>query len=219
VSSAFFGWPQAALDFYAGLEADNTKTYWTAHRAVYDEDVLAPMQALLAELEPEFGAGKVFRPYRDVRFSADKSPYKIEIGASLGDSGYIRLAAGGLAIGAGCHMMSPQQLASYRTAVADDATGDELEAAIEDLAAHDIGISVQERLKTLPRGFGPDAAHPDLLRNKDIAAWKSWPVEPWLHTPEAAERVAEALRNTRPLTDWLAAHVGAHEAEGGRGRR
>jgi uncharacterized protein (TIGR02453 family) len=219
VSSAFFGWPQAALDFYAGLEADNTKTYWTAHRAVYDEDVLAPMQALLAELEPEFGAGKVFRPYRDVRFSADKSPYKIEIGASLGDSGYIRLAAGGLAIGAGCHMMSPQQLTSYRTAVADEATGDELEAAIEDLAAHDIGISVQERLKTLPRGFGPDAAHPDLLRYKDIAAWKSWPVEPWLHTPEAAERVAEALRDTRPLTDWLAAHVGAHEAEGGRGRR
>jgi uncharacterized protein (TIGR02453 family) len=219
VSSAFFGWPQAALDFYAGLEADNTKTYWTAHRAVYDEDVLAPMQALLAELEPEFGAGKVFRPYRDVRFSADKSPYKIEIGASLGDSGYIRLAAGGLAIGAGCHMMSPQQLAAYRTAVADEAMGDELEAAIEDLAAHDIGVTVQERLKTLPRGFGPDAAHPDLLRNKDIAAWKSWPVEPWLHTAEASERVADALRASRPLTDWLAAHVGGHEAEGTRGRR
>src|ERR1051325_11884594 len=76
---AFRGWPAEALEFYEGLEADNSKTYWTAHKTVYDEKVHAPMLALLAELEPEFGAGKIFRPYRDVRFSADKSPYKTAI--------------------------------------------------------------------------------------------------------------------------------------------
>lgn len=218
MGSSFSGWPQAALDFYAGLEADNSKSYWTAHRAVYDDQVLAPMHALLDELEPEFGAGKVFRPYRDVRFSADKSPYKVEIGAVLDGGGYVRLNATGLAIGAGAHMMTPGQLARYRAAVADPDTGDSLEAAIADLAAHDIDIWVENRLKTLPRGFGPDAAHPELLRNKDITAWKEWPVESWLHTAEAADRVAEALRATRPLTDWLAAHVGGHDGEATRRR-
>ena len=94
---AFRGWPNEALDFYEGLEADNSKTYWTAHRSVYDEKVLAPMNALLAELEPEFGAGKIFRPYRDVRFSADKSPYKTAIGATLELGGYVQLSAKGLA--------------------------------------------------------------------------------------------------------------------------
>ncbi|MDL9978820.1 DUF2461 domain-containing protein [Microbacterium candidum] len=211
MSSGFAGWPQAALDFYAGLEVDNSKAYWTAHRAVYDEQVLAPMQALLADLEPEFGEGRIFRPYRDVRFSSDKSPYKTAIGAMLGKGGYVRLASDGLAIGAGAHMMTTEQLARYRAAVADPAIGDDLESAIADLAAHDIGVVVEEQLKTLPRGFGPDAAHQELLRNKDIAAWKAFPIEPWLHSADAADHVAEALRATRPLTDWLAAHVGGHE--------
>lgn len=216
---SFSGWPQSALDFYAGLEVDNSKAYWSAHRTVYDDDVLAPMQALLDELEPEFGASKVFRPYRDVRFSADKSPYKTAIGAVLDTGGYIRLASDGLAIGAGAHMMTPAQLARYRAAVADPELGDELEAAIADLAAHDIGVVVEERLKTLPRGFGPDAAHPELLRNKDIAAWRAFPVEPWLHTAEAEDRVVEGLRATRPLTEWLDANVGGHDGDTGSRRR
>jgi hypothetical protein len=41
----FRGWPAEALDFYEGLEADNSKTYWTAHKAVYDDAVRAPMDA------------------------------------------------------------------------------------------------------------------------------------------------------------------------------
>ena len=46
--------------------------------------MLSPMKAIPAELAPEFGDGKVFRPNRDVRFSTDKSPYKTHIGATRG---------------------------------------------------------------------------------------------------------------------------------------
>ena len=66
---AFSGWGDEALEFYEGLEADNTKTYWTRQKAVYEEKVLGPMTELLDELGPEFGEPKIFRPYRDVRFS------------------------------------------------------------------------------------------------------------------------------------------------------
>jgi uncharacterized protein (DUF2461 family) len=88
--------------------------------------VYAPTVELLAELEPEFGPGKIFRPYRDVRFSADKSPYKTAIAATLESGGYLHLSAAGLAAGSGMYMMAPDQLDRYRRAVADEVTGEEL---------------------------------------------------------------------------------------------
>lgn len=62
----FTGFPVAALDFYDDLEVDNTRSFWEAHKAVYQESVRAPMTALVTELEAEFGTPKVFRPHRDV---------------------------------------------------------------------------------------------------------------------------------------------------------
>src|SRR5437899_6690601 len=81
------------------------------------------MEALLAELAPEFGEGKIFRPYRDVRFSADKTPYKTHMGATLAGGGYVELSAEGLAAGRGFWHMASDQLGRFRAAIADDATG------------------------------------------------------------------------------------------------
>ena len=67
----FRGWPPEALTFYEGLEADNTKAYWTANKAVFEDAVKAPMLALCAELEPQYGPLRMFRPNRDIRFCDD----------------------------------------------------------------------------------------------------------------------------------------------------
>jgi uncharacterized protein (DUF2461 family) len=99
---SFSGWPEEALDFYDGLAADNSKTYWTMHKPVYDAAVLRPMTELVEELAPEFGEAKIFRPYRDVRFSKDKTPYKTHIGAMVG-RGYVQFSAQGLAAGDGMY--------------------------------------------------------------------------------------------------------------------
>ncbi len=204
----FEGWPDAALDFYRGLEADNTKAYWTAHKDVYDRDVLAPMQALVEELAPEFGEGKIFRPYRDIRFSADKTPYKTAIGAILRGGGYVQLSASGLDVGAGFHTMAPDQLSRFRSAIDDDELGDELEKAIATVGSRGIEIMVHDSLASTPRGFAKDHPRADLLRNKDISAWRQWEPESWLNTPRAADRVVGFLHDSRPLTDWLDANVG-----------
>ena len=98
----FRGWPVEALEFYEGLEADNTKSYWLRNKAVYDEKVLAPMQELAAELGPAWGETKIFRPYRDIRFSADKTPYKTSIAAVVGDA-YIQLTVGDAMLCAHCY--------------------------------------------------------------------------------------------------------------------
>src|SRR2546430_667414 len=95
---AFKGWPVEAVEFYEGLEADNTKSYWQAHKSVYEQCVKAPMEELLVELTGEQGAGRVFRPYRDVRFSKDKTPYKLNCAAHA-PGGYISFAADGLFFG------------------------------------------------------------------------------------------------------------------------
>jgi hypothetical protein len=69
----FKGWPDSALHFFEGLEADNSKAYWLDHKEVYERDVRAPMEALLADLRDDFGTARMFRPYRDTRLSSDKS--------------------------------------------------------------------------------------------------------------------------------------------------
>jgi uncharacterized protein (TIGR02453 family) len=199
----FSGWPEEALDFYDGLAADNTKTYWTEHRAIYDEKILRPMADLAEELAEEFGEPKIFRPYRDVRFSRDKTPYKTHIGAVIGGTGYIQLSAEGLAAGAGMWQLSPEQLARYRTAVASDLTGPELErlaAVIEKagLTVHGHGV-----LKSAPRGYPPDHPRIGLLRYKGLTTWREWPVEPWLETASAKDRLTDFLRTSFPLVAWL----------------
>jgi uncharacterized protein (TIGR02453 family) len=205
---AFRGWPTEALEFYEGLEADNSRTYWLDHKEIYDKHVYGPMAELLVELEPEFGPGRIFRPNRDVRFSADKSPYKTAIAATLENGGYIQLSARGLAAGAGMYMMAPDQLERYRRAVADDDTGEALRALAAGIEKRGIDVSGHDTLKTAPKGYPKDHPRVDLLRNKGIIAWKQWPVAAWLGTAGATKRVAEFLRDSRPLKDWLDANVG-----------
>src|SRR4030095_17029930 len=188
---AFRGWPMEALDFFEGLEADNSKTYWTENKAIYDEKVYARMAALVSELEPEFGEGKIFRPYRDVRFSADKSPYKTAIAATVERGGYIHLSAKGLGAGNGMWMMAPDQLDRYRRAVADDRTGKELQRGIRAVARNKIHVSGHDSLKTVPRGSPKDHPRADLLRNKGLVAWKDWPPAAWLAKPAAKTRIVE----------------------------
>jgi len=216
VAATFPGWSERASAFYVGLEADNTKDYWTRNRAVYDAEVLAPMQALLDDLSAEFGEGRIFRPNRDIRFSADKSPYKTSIGAMLGQ-GYVEFSARGLGTGAGCHMLAADQLTRLRSAVADDETGPRLEAIIGDLEASGIDVTSHDRLATAPRGYPKDHPRIELLRNKDLVARKHWdPMTPWLHSPKAADHVVAVLRAARPLVQWLDENVGPTAREGRR---
>jgi uncharacterized protein (TIGR02453 family) len=214
---SFEGFPDEGLVFYEGLEADNTKTYWTRHKHVYDAHVKAPLLAMLEELAPEFGTAKVFRPYRDVRFSNDKTPYKTHQGAVIHPEGragawYVQVSADGLRVAGGCWRLESDQVARYRRAVADAVQGPRLQAEVDRLAA--AGWSIDgESLTRVPAGHDADAPRMDLLKRKSLHAGRSWEPADWLHTPRALEEVRAAWRDLVPHNAWVDDNIGATTKE------
>jgi len=211
LATEFKGFPVAALDFYDDLEMDNTKSYWTAHKETYDRDVKAPMTALVAALEPEFGKAKVFRPYRDVRFAKDKTPFKTHQGAFV-PSGpstgwYVQLGADGVRVGVGFYEASSPRLAGIRAAIAEDRRGKQLTRIIATLTRKGWSLG-GETLKTSPRGY--DAHHPriELLRHKSMTLGKSYGFEPVIHTSELLDLVRADWRAATPFVEWVGANAG-----------
>ena len=204
----FTGFPVAALDFYDDLEVDNTKSFWEAHKHVYQESVAAPMKALMAELEPEFGTAKVFRPYRDVRFAKDKTPYKTHQGAFVGagpaTGWYVEISPRGTRVGGGFYDADGRRLAAVREAMADDKTGAALDRLLTRLekAGFEVG---GDQLKTSPRGY--DAGHPriHLLRRKQLVVGRSYGFEADAIGPGLLDRVRDDWRTLKPLITWLKA--------------
>jgi uncharacterized protein (TIGR02453 family) len=206
----FRGIPAEAFDFYDGLEADNSKTYWTQHRSVYDEGIRGPLVDLLAELEPEFGVGVVFRPYRDVRFSKDKRPYKDHQGAFVDVADavgyYVQISSQGLRVAGGWYDSAGPQVARYRDVVSGPA-GAELERIVAALpkAGLELGGDV---LKTRPRGVDPDHPRIELLRHRSVVASRTWDPAAWMSTRTAVRRVRDAWRSMTPLVEWVSSSVG-----------
>jgi uncharacterized protein (TIGR02453 family) len=215
---SFEGFPDEGLVFYEGLEADNTKTYWTRHKAVYDSQVRAPLQALLDELAPEFGEAKVFRPYRDVRFSHDKTPYKTHQGAVINPDGrgagawYVQTSAEGLYVAGGAWRLESDQVDRFRRAVVDELQGTRLQREVDRLTAAGFRIG-GDRLTRVPSGYAADSPRAELLRHKALHASRQWDPADWLHERRALEEVRAAWRELEQLNRWLADNVGATAKE------
>jgi uncharacterized protein (TIGR02453 family) len=213
----FTGWPRAALQFFAGLRRDNSKTYFDAHRGVYDTSVREPMAALMATLERELGPGwrtKIFRINRDLRFSPDKRPYKEHAGAYLSGTGatgfYVQLSHEGLYLAAGIHEMAPDQLTRYREAIVGKA-GEKLTRIVAKVVKDGYQVS-EPSLKRVPAGYPKDHPRAELLRRTSAMASRTWRPGPWLHAPEALMQVRQGWRDAQPLTAWVEAQVGPSTA-------
>ncbi len=204
------GIPVDAVDFFAELELNNDRAWWTANQDRWRRTIRDPMQKLCDELADEFGEAKIFRPHRDVRFSADKSPYKTHQGAvvliSPGVGYYVQISSQGLLTGGGWYQPTPEQIAAYREAVLDDDTGAALAGIAAQLEDADVEL-VGEQLKTAPRGIDPGHPRIGLLRHKTLLASVEHAIPEWLDTDELAENVAQEWRTYRPLLEWLARHV------------
>jgi uncharacterized protein (TIGR02453 family) len=208
----FKGWPADALEFYVGLEADNSKPYWTAHKDVYEQSVKAPFLELAELVRKEFGPLRLFRPYRDTRFAKDKSPYKTTAAAVTegegGTSYYAQISANGLYVGSGYYHLMPDQLERFRAAVADGKTGPKFATAIADVRKKRCTVDSRESLKRVPRGYDNDHPRADLLKLKGVHAGREFGAPKWLHTAGALQRIVSTWRDAAPVNRWLDRHVG-----------
>ncbi len=209
----FSGFGEHALEFWEGLTADNSKTYWQAHKDTFTREIAEPLEALADALTPEFGEVRRFRPYRDVRFSKDKSPYQLFASmAATGarDSGmlYLQLGLDGLLLAGGYYQPATDTLNRFRTAVSDPAVAASFDSTRDALAAEGLVLD-GDPLKTAPRGWDRDHPRLDLLRLRNLALSRTRPVGPWLQTPECQEVVATTWRSIETWNDWLHRHVGA----------
>ncbi len=207
----FRGFPAAAITFFEQLEADNTRTFWHANKSTYDTAVKEPFDALAEALADEYGVFKLFRPFRDARFSKDKTPYKTQAGSSGETEGgaalYVQISAKGLFVGTGHYMLATDQLTRMREAIAAAHTGAELETLVSNLKAAGYDIH-SDPLKTAPRGYAKDHPRIELLRYKRLTVGKDFGTPKWLHTTKAVDQIRAVFVAAEPLNAWLDAHVG-----------
>jgi uncharacterized protein (TIGR02453 family) len=203
---AFKGFPEAALDFYDDLEADNSRSFWTAHADVYETCVRTPMRELADALSEDFGEVKMFRPHRDVRFSKDKSPYKtyqdmfVPVGPALG--WYMRISAPGVLVGAGFYDAAAEKLRALREVIAGP-RGTELETLLAPLTSAGFQIG-GDTVATVPRGYEKEHPRIALLRHKSLHVSRSYGFEPVIHSPQLLDAVRSDWTVFRPLVEWLA---------------
>jgi uncharacterized protein (TIGR02453 family) len=210
VTSAFRGWPEEFQPFFIGLELDNSKRYFDAHRQLYEQAVKGPMVALMDSLAEEYGPTKIFRPNRDIRFSKDKSPYKTNIAATAGmggHGGYLSLDARGLTVAAGRYELTPQQLSKYRKKVAADSTGAPLASIVAKLEKAGYGIG-GEALKRVPAGWPREHPRARLLRHKILYIYRNFGLQPWLGSSAARKHVVKVWGDAEPLNEWLKRNAG-----------
>jgi uncharacterized protein (TIGR02453 family) len=189
----FAGFGPAAATWFERLAADNSREFFQATKVEWQADVHDPLGDLLHEAaEAHPGSTiKLFRPYRDVRFSADKRPIKdtasgyVMLPSPFGLF-YASLSAAGLFCARGMYQPAKDQLTRYREAVADDVHGPALEDAVAAARAHGLELG-GEMLATAPRGYPRDHPRIELLRMKSLTASRTLPWGPQLRDRRALE--------------------------------
>jgi uncharacterized protein (TIGR02453 family) len=184
VTPPFEGFSRDAIQFLADLALHNERTWFQPRKGDYERLLKEPLEALCAALGERFEASGLplradparspFRIYRDVRFSADKSPYKTHVSASFpwaGEGGgvgaYFHFQPGEMLAGGGMWHPEPAQLAAWRRVVDTDL--DTVRAALESPEfASTFGHVSGDSLKRVPTGFAADHPGAELLKLKDV---------------------------------------------------
>ena len=210
----FGGFGPHALEFFERLAVDNSKAFWLANRVQFEAEVAEPLHALAGELSRQFGQAKVFRPYRDVRFSADKTPYKehAAFGFFEGTGGlYFQISPEGVLLAGGMYEPARDQLERFRDLQDDPKAAKSLDALLPQLGDAGYPLGEGAPLKTAPRGRSVDHPRIELIRRTMLTVSHTFEPAPWFFDRELVDRVAEGFLTIGRWNSWLADHVGPSE--------
>jgi len=215
---AFPGFSSWVFEWFAGLERDNSRDYFTATRERYESEIRGALTLMLLELSATFGGTvRVFRQQNDMRF-APASSYKtrtygvLEFTSPAKARLYADISVRGLYSGSGYHRLASDQLNRYRDAVMDEQAGSLLVAA--HATALDAGLElIGDSLTSVPRGYPRDQPRAALLKNRSLLTGGLLPGASGISRDDALKHVAATWRAAAPLTLWLDEHVGPSTLE------
>ncbi len=224
MSMDFTGLPRELPEFYRGLRENNSTGWFTAHRADYDEHVLAPARSFvmamgdrLHSIAPGINADprinrSLFRINRDTRFSRDKSPFKTHLGIWLWEglgprmecSGfYIHIEPGLCILGTGIYRFTGELLERYRERVTDRRHGPALRKAVDEALASGPYTLGGEHYKRVPRGYDPEHPNARLLLHNGFWVGLETSLPEEMFTPAFPDWCFGHCVNLLPVHRWL----------------
>ena len=219
----FTGFSKSAVKFFRDLKKNNNKEWFNGHKDFYKSDVVAPAQLFVIELgnalkkiTPKINADprvnkSLFRINRDVRFAADKSPYKTWMGLWLWEGAgprmessgyYFQLEPPNIMVAAGMHTLPQPLLKKYRDAVVDKKLGPELTKTIAKVSTAGFEVG-GEHYKRVPRGYDPEHKNADLLRYSGLWTAEEVKIPPQFYTRELIGWCVGRYKKMAPLHNWL----------------
>jgi len=222
--AVFSGFTKETVRFFNGLRRNNNREWFTAHREIYDKDVMEPAKAFvtamgekLRTVVPRIVAvplvnKSIFRLNRDTRFSLDPSPYKTNLGLYFWEGTKPRMESPGfyfhleppdLFIGGGFYMFPDALLPRYRRAVVDPKLGKELQKILAELATHKGYETGGTHYKRVPAGYDPAHPNAELLKHNGLyTGWES-KVPEELFTAGLVDFCFARYRPLVPLHRWF----------------
>ncbi len=211
---------KSTVKFLRDLAANNDREWFQANKNVFDaaqDNVTAFAGYLIGE------AGKfdddvaavdpktcVFRIYRDVRFSKDKSPYKVNLGAYISPGGrksmqpgyYFHLEPGASFVAGGKHIPDGPELLKIRTAIANN-TDDFLKIVEKKSFREMFGELHGDRLKSAPKGFDPEHKAVEYLKLKEFMAFTELKDDGSLTSADFPKQLIAMMKEMYPLVTFM----------------
>ncbi len=208
--------------FFKELEQNNTKEWFEANKKRFELHVKQPfyglVDAVIQEVqrkEPELDASSkncVFRIYRDIRFSKDKTPYKTHMAAHItsgkkDDGGmpglYFQIGSNGGSLGGGVYQPTKDQLTLVRDLILHE--GQTLHKLLKSkvFLQHFPDGLIGEKNKVLPADFREAAKKEPLLYNKQFLWWTSLSADTFMDNA-AHKTIAKYYFASKPIKDFFA---------------
>ena len=217
----FEGFPKEGIRFLKHLKRNNNRPWFESHKDEYEQNVKMPMQSFIAALQPHFARfapefdinpkRSIFRIYRDVRFSADKTPYKTHIAAHfvlrrtpkgfVGSGYYMEINPGEIFVGGGIYMPDSLQLKKIRKAIATN--GEEFLSIVTNRRFQKWFAPFEwSSLQRIPKGY--EEGHPmaKWLKYKQFFVGRTMP-ESVCYSISLVEEVAAVCEEAAPLVQFL----------------
>lgn len=206
----------AALAFFAELKHNNSKDWFNPRKDHYKSDIQKPAELLADLMAEDFSrvlgrhySPKVFRIYRDVRFSKDKTPLNTHLHLMWSDtqatgpapSFFFGLSEAYFMLGAGLMTLQGPSLTRFREHI--NAHGDALQRAIDTASQSGVSLSEwgPEPLKRVPKPFGQDHPHAEFLKRKAFTVQAPIP-DDWRKIGLTRTLLARAS-DLKPIVDQL----------------